>query len=71
MLGIALSYDQRAGRALDVSKSVHPALQIEVLPGEVEGVHEAQAACSGETTGGDVDGKELGEVLLGAGLFFL
>lgn len=37
-------------------------------PGEVERVHEAQATRSGETTGGDVDGEELGKVLLGAGL---
>lgn len=37
-------------------------------PGEVERVHEAEATRAGETTRGDVDGEELGEVVLGAHL---
>ena len=37
-------------------------------PGVVEGVHEAQGPCARETTGGHVDGEELGEFCLGVGL---
>lgn len=45
-----------------------PHVRGETGPCEVEGVHEAKATRAGQTAGGDVDGEEFGEVILGADL---